>query len=194
MEQPRTSPFRLLLGPPLIAMGLAAVVAYSLSDDSPPKPIAPAQPEPVPVSPPVAIAPKPVERAQVRPPEPPPSAPPPAAPAPPGETPTAEVVPDPARAMIERFKDPAAREHAQLMVIESAKMTLKTRDLAQLQKLRDTLRVEGIEQVIPANDLAAIDVGIACLAQGAEAKQRAFEFIEDNPSSAMNEGLRSACQ
>jgi hypothetical protein len=182
----------------LIAMGLAAVVAYSLSDDSPPK-ITPAQPDPVPVSPPVAVAPKPVERAQVRPPEPPPpSAPPPSAPppapAPPGETPTAEVVPDPARAMIERFKDPAAREHAQLMVIESAKMTLKTRDLAQLQKLRDTLRVEGIEQVIPANDLAAIDVGIACLAQGAEAKQRAFEFIEDNPSSAMNEGLRSACQ
>jgi hypothetical protein len=191
MEQ-RSRPFRLLLIPPLVAMGLAGGIAYLLSGDAPtPAPSEPAaEPEPAaapaPSAKPVAPAPAPIAQQKLVP-APAPATPAPAAPA--LEQPEAGH----AQAMMERLKEPKMREHAQLMVVEGAKMALKNGDLPQLQKLRTTIRQEGIEQVIAAGDLTAIDIGIECLARTADAKARAFEFLEDNPSSPMAESLRAAC-
>jgi hypothetical protein len=95
--------------------------------------------------------------------------------------------------LLARLAEPKMREHAQLMVIESAKMALKSSDLMKLQRLRTTVRSEGIDQAIAANDLTAIDIGIECLARAPDAKQRAFEFLEDNAGSPLAESLRAAC-
>jgi hypothetical protein len=190
MEQ-RSRPFRLLLIPPLVAMGLAAGIAYLLSDDSPtsaptePVPVPEPAAAPAPTAKPVAPAPAPIAQPQLAPPAPAPSAP---------SAPVEQPEAGPAQAMMERFKEPKMREHAQLMVLESAKMELKNGNLAQLQRLRTTLRQEGIDQVVAASDLTAIDIGIECLARTADAKTRAFEFLEDNPSSPLAESLRAACQ
>jgi hypothetical protein len=99
----------------------------------------------------------------------------------------------PAEAAMKVLADPKMREHAQLMVTESAKMALKKRDLMQLHRLRETVRNEGIEQAISANDLQAMDLGIECLSRARDAKQRIADFLDENPGSPLAEQLREAC-
>jgi hypothetical protein len=175
-------------------MGLAAAFAYWLTDDTPQRPTAP-QTEPAP-PPAASTAPEPkppavpVAQRQLPPAAPAPS-PEPVAPLPAPAPAAADA--GPAEAALRVLAEPKAREHAQLMVLESAKMALKSRDLMKLQRLRTTVRTGGIEQAIAPNDLTAMDIGIECLAQAADAKQRAFEFLEDNPGSPLAESLRIAC-
>jgi hypothetical protein len=198
MKQSRSTPFRLLLGPPVIAMGLAAALAYLLSDKQAAPGPAPGSGEPDP-GPPVAAAPvPPPRRAPPRvaaPPLPVPAAVPPRPVSPPA-APTAQIDPNTqhAQAMLERFKEPALREHAQLMVVENAKFALGKRKVAQLKQLQNTLRAEGLDQIVSPDDATAIDIGVECLTQGGNGRQRAADFIEDNPSSPLAESLHSACQ
>jgi hypothetical protein len=201
MEQ-RSTPFRTLLAPPLIAMGLAAVLTYSLSDDEPPKP-APVVNEPtapVATAPPMVPPAAPVAAWQPPPPAPAPAQPPPvAAPVPEAPPPRG---PDPvtgvpeaghAAAMLERLKEPKMREHAQKMVVESVKMTLNNRDLMQLTRLRTTIADQAMDQVLAPADVTAIDLGMQCLSGARGAKERIAEFVDENPSSPLAESLRSAC-
>jgi hypothetical protein len=94
---------------------------------------------------------------------------------------------------MERLKEPKMREHAQKMVTESAKLTMRNRDLMQLTRLRTTLSEQGIEQVIAPADLTAIDLGIQCLSQAGGAKERVNDFLDENPGSPLAESLRSVC-
>lgn len=189
MEQ-RSSPFRLIVIPPLAAMGLAAAIAYWLSDESPSA--APASepanapPEPAPIA---APAPAPVPRAEA--PKPvQPNAPPPTA----ASAPVVQAPQQPVANLPPQLQDPKVLEHAKLMVVESAKLYMHNSDLANLMHLRATLREQGIEPAMPAADLTAIDVGVECLQQTTDAKTRASDFLEDNPSSPLADGLRFACR
>lgn len=199
----RSTPFRTLLAPPLIAMGLAAVLTYALSEDEPAPP-APVVNEPVaPVAAPAptpAPAPSPAPEPQPPPPAAAPTPPPPAAghvpepPAPPGTDPVTGVPEGGhAAAMLERLAEPKMREHAQKMVIESVKLAVKNRDLMQLTRLRTTLGEQAIDQVLPAADVTAIDLATQCLSNASGAKERTADFLDENPSSPLAESLRSAC-
>jgi len=203
MEQ-RSTPFRTLLAPPLVAMGLAAVLTYAISDDEPAQP-APAVSEPTPVAAP-APAPSPAPSPAAAPPPQPPPVPAAAAPAPP----VAAQVPEPAAppgtdpvtgvpeaghaaAMLERLAEPKMREHAQKMVIESVKMALKNRDIMQLTRLRTTLTEQAIDQILPPADVAALDLGMQCLSGAGNAKERVADFLDEHPSSPLAESLRGVC-
>jgi hypothetical protein len=85
------------------------------------------------------------------------------------------------------------REHAQKMVIESVKMTLKNRDLMQLTRLRSTISEQAMDQVLAPADVTAIDLAMQCLSSAGGAKERIAEFLDENPSSPLAESLRSAC-
>lgn len=196
MEQ-RSTPFRTLLAPPLIAMALAAVLAYTLSDGDPPRPAAPA-PEPItPGLPPAAPVARPPTIAAAPPPQPATPAPtPPVVTPTPAPAPSADGIPEGghAAAAMERLSDPKMREHAQKMVTESAKLAMKNHDLMQLTRLRTTLSEQGIEQVIAPADLTAIDLGMQCLSQAGGVKDRVTDFLDENATSPFAESLRSACQ
>lgn len=187
MEQ-RSSPFRLILIPPLAAMGLAAAIAYWLSNEAPPaQPVN--EPEPAPVAAPTPVTPAPrAEAPKVAQPSalPPPAATAPAAPP--------QQRPNPSANLPAALQDPKVLDHAKLMVVESAKLYLHNSDLANLMHLRSTLREQGIEPALAPADLTGIEIGIECLQQTAEAKSRAFEFLEDNAGSPLADGLRFACR
>jgi hypothetical protein len=187
MEQPSSGQFGVLLGLPLIAIVLVVVIVQFLTgrektdsapagapahqvDAPPPEPVRPVPPKQPPAAPPPASAPG-------------------AAPAAASPRPQVD-----AGAAGDRFQDPKIREHAQLMVTETARVALQKRDLEQLRRLRDATRQGGIEQVIAPGDLQAIDIGLDCLVRAGGFRARADDFLEDNPSSVLAEALRGACQ
>jgi pyruvate/2-oxoglutarate dehydrogenase complex dihydrolipoamide acyltransferase (E2) component len=194
MEQQSSTPLYLLLGLPLIAIFLAIVAYVVTRDERPERAAETAASEPAPMpepAPPTSASSPQVARVPPAPaaaPSAPPAAAPPAVPTPPPE-PVYDSGPPAAV-----FNDPKIREHAQLIAIENARLSIQQGNVERLRQLRETLSDQRVASAIPPNILDGMDVAIACMTQAAGFRSRAEDYLEDNPSAPLTASVREACK
>lgn len=84
-------------------------------------------------------------------------------------------------------------DSARRVALQSAKEAMKARDAQRLQQIRKWVEGRASVPVFPPDDLAALDIAIACLEQLAPSAD-AVSQLEDVKTSKLADSARSVCE
>ena len=85
------------------------------------------------------------------------------------------------------------RQHAILMLTPMAQNAMEQRDLEQLRALLQQVKERQRENLMAPNDVEGLEVAIACLEGGSEAREEANDFIQFGSPTSFGDALRKAC-
>jgi type IV secretory pathway VirB10-like protein len=85
------------------------------------------------------------------------------------------------------------REHAILMLTPLAKQAMDMRDLEQLRAVLQQVKERKAENLMAAHDVEGLEIAVACLEGGAEAREEANDFIQFGTPTSYGDSLRTAC-
>ena len=85
------------------------------------------------------------------------------------------------------------RQHAILMLTPLAQHAMEERDLEQLRALMQQVKERKRENLMAPNDVEGLEIAIACLEGGSEARDEANDFIQFGAPTSFGDALRKAC-
>lgn len=90
---------------------------------------------------------------------------------------------------------PEERDHAQQMLTLTINVAAEEHDLERLQVAQKVVLVDSAdEELLPPEDLEALDLMIACLEHGSEGTDRVRDFLNSDSNSQFVEAVEKACE